>query len=193
MNSIIAKSKIRQKILKLLFANEEKSFYLSEIARIAGTSAGNAQRDLEKLVKEGIAKSDKKANLRYYSLDKKNPAFADIENIVRKTIGIEAELAEIFRKLKGVDFVFIFGSYVKEGLKNESDIDIVIIGKPDEDELNRKISQLEKTIGREINYHLYSTESEFIKKIKKESFLKNVVRRYKLLVGDKNELKKLLQ
>ncbi|MCX6766692.1 MAG: archaellum operon transcriptional activator EarA family protein [Candidatus Moranbacteria bacterium] len=192
MNSIIAKSKIRQKILKFLFANEEKSFYLSEIAKIAGTSAGNAQREMNRLQKEGVVKSEKRGNLRYFELDKENSAFSDIENIVKKTIGVEAELAEIFGKLKRVDFAFIFGSYAKDELRSGSDIDVVVIGDPDEEELNRKISLAEKSIGREINYHLYSFP-EFKKKIKRDSFLKNIVRKYILLSGDKNELKKLLR
>ena len=192
MNSIIAKSKTRQKILKLLFANEEKSFYLSEIARIAGTSAGNAQREMNRLRKEGVVKSEKRGNLRYFELDKKNPAFSDIENIVKKTIGVGAELSEIFGKLKRVDFAFIFGSYAKDELRSGSDIDVVVIGDPDEEELNKKISLAEKSIGREINYHLYAF-SEFKKKIKGDSFLKNIVRKYILLSGNKNELKKLLR
>lgn len=192
MNSIIAKSKIRQKILKLLFANEDKSFYLSEIARIAGTSAGNAQREMNRLYREGVVKSEKIGNLRYFELDKKNPAFSDIENIVKKTIGVEAELSEIFGKLKRVNFAFIFGSYAKDELGSGSDIDVVVVGGPDEEELNKKISLAEKSIGREINYHLYSF-SEFKKKIKKDSFLKNIVRKYILLSGDKNELKKILR
>lgn len=192
MNSIIGRSKIRQKILKLLFANESKSFYLSEIAKIIGTSAGNAQRGLEKLAKEGIVKSEKKANLHYYILDRKNPIFKDIESIVRKTVGIETELAEILGKMKGVEFAFIFGSYAKgEDFRSDSDVDIVIIGNPDETELNRKIGLLEKSIGREINYHLYSDAREFIKKVKNESFLANVVRQYIFLAGDIDEFKKL--
>jgi len=194
MLSIIGKSKIRQKILKLLFANESKSFYLSEIARIAETSAGNAQRELNKLAKDGVVKSEKRANLRYYCLDKKSPTHRDIENIVEKTIGIETELGKIFRETDKVKFAFIFGSYVKgEKFKSDSDIDIIIIGDPDEDDLNRKINRAEKSIGREINYHTYSAIQEFRKKIKKDSFLKNVVRRCQLLVGDKNEFRKILQ
>jgi predicted nucleotidyltransferase len=194
MNSIIGKSKIRQKILMLLFANESRNFYLSEIARIAGTSAGNTQRELEKLVREGIVSSENKAGLHYYVLDKKNPVFKDVENIVRKTIGIETELAGIFSTMKGIQFAFIFGSYVKgESFKNDSDVDIIVIGNPNENELNRKITCVEKSIGREINYHLYTALSEFKRKIKKESFLANVIKKYKLIVGNKNEFKKIFR
>lgn len=194
MTLFIGKSKTRQKILKLLFANESRSFYLSEIARIIEASTGNTQRELNKLEKEDIVKSEKKGNLRYYELDKKNPAFADIENIIRKTIGIETELKRILGSTVGVKFAFIFGSYVKgEEFKSDSDVDIIIIGNPDDNELNRKISRLERSIGREVNYHLFSSLLEFKGKIEKESFLANVVKRYDLLVGDKNEFRKILQ
>lgn len=192
MDSIIAKSKIRQKILRLLFANGEKEFYLSEIARIAGTSAGNVQRELEKLKKEGVVTSKKKGNLRYYILDKKNPAFIDIENIIKKTIGIDAELSEVLGRMKGIDFAFIFGSYAKDKLKNESDIDLVVIGDPDEEDLVRKIKKIERSISREINYHLY-TISEFRKKLKKSSFLQNITKKNLFLAGDKNEFKKIFR
>lgn len=194
MSNIIGKSKTRQKILKLLFSNESKNFYLSEIAKIVSTSAGNAQRELERLAKDGIVKSEKKANLRYYSLDRKNPIFYDLENIVKKTIGIEAELKTIFISLKGVKFAFIFGSYLKEEeFKNDSDVDVAIIGTPDENKLSKNIGQLERTIGREINYHIYSSEKEFRGKIKKQSFLTNVVRKYQILIGDKNEFQRILR
>jgi predicted nucleotidyltransferase len=178
----------------LLFANESKSFYLSEIAKIIGSSAGNTQRELERLVKDGIVKSEKKANLRYYGLDRKNPIFSDLENIVKKTIGIEAELKKILDSLMGVKFSFIFGSYLKgEEFKSDSDVDIIIIGTPDENKLSRNIGRLERAIGREINYHIYSSAEEFRKKIKNQSFLKNVVKKYQILTGDKNEFKRILR
>lgn len=167
---------------------------MSEIAKIVGTSAGNAQRELEGLAKDGIVKSEKKANLRYYSLDRKNPIFSDLENIVKKTIGIEAELKKIFSSLKGVKFSFIFGSYLKgEEFKSDSDVDVVIIGIPNENKLSQNIGRLERTIGREINYHIYSSVEEFREKIKKQSFLTNVVRKYQILVGDKNEFQRILR
>jgi predicted nucleotidyltransferase len=192
VNTILGKSKTKQKILRLLFANEEKSFYLSEIAKIVGVSAGNAQRELNRLKRDGVVASQKKGNLRYYSLDKNNPAFPDIENIVKKTIGIELELSEIFSGLKGVKFAFVFGSYAKNELKSGSDIDIVVIGNLDENELSKKTNSAENEIGREINYHIYSLP-EFKKRLREESFLKNVVKKYKILSGNKNEFRKILQ
>ncbi|MBU1921782.1 winged helix-turn-helix domain-containing protein, partial [Patescibacteria group bacterium] len=63
-------SKTRVAILALFFANEAKSFYVQEIIKLSKTDASNAHRELGKLEKLGILFSHKKANQRYYSLNK---------------------------------------------------------------------------------------------------------------------------
>ena len=192
MIDIIGKSKIKQNILKLLFSNQEKEFYLSEIARIAGASRGNAQKELKKLEKVGIIKSEKRNNLRYYFLNKQNSLFAEWEGIVKKTIGIENELKNIIQEISRIEHAFIFGSYARGDFKSESDIDLFIIGNPEENELIRQITKLEKEINREINYHIYS-EKEFKKKIKINSFLQNVVKKYIMLTDNEKEFRKMLR
>lgn len=192
MADVIIKSKIKQNILKLLFySNESKEFYLSEIAKIVKTSRGTAQRELEDLKKVGIVGSEKKANLRYYFLNKQDPLFEEWQGIVKKTIGIEKEFEEIIKKIGGIKFAFIFGSYIKGDFKSDSDIDLFIIGNPNEDKLIEYINKLEKKIDREINYHIYGA-SEFRNKIREDSFLKNITKNYILLTSNQDEFKRLL-
>lgn len=190
MIDIIGKSKIKQSILKLLFSNQEKEFYLSELARIIETSRGNAQRELKKLEAAGIIKSEKRNNLKYYFLNKQNSLFAEWEGIVKKTVGIENELKNIIQKIDRIKYAFIFGSYAKGDFKSNSDIDLFIIGNPLEDELIKKINKLEKEINREINYHIYS-EKEFKKKVKISSFLQNVIKKYTMLTPNEKEFRKI--
>ncbi|MFA6047369.1 MAG: nucleotidyltransferase domain-containing protein [Parcubacteria group bacterium] len=192
MLNLFFKSKTRQGIAKLLFSNEDKKFYLSEIARIVAASPGTAQRELEKMLKTGIIKSEMVASRRYYFANKQDPIFFDVQNIVRKTIGIEAGLESVVKKISNIEFAFIFGSYAKGDFGGNSDVDLFIIGNPDEDELIAKISKIEKEIDREINYHIWGV-AEFLKKIKKDSFLQNVTKKYILLTKNKNEFRKLLQ
>lgn len=192
MLDIISKSKIKQKILRLFFSRPDKEYYLTEIARKIGASPGNSQRELEKMLKAGILNSSKKGNLRMYSLNKTNPLYRQLKQIVNKTIGIEEEMKKIIKKIKGINFAFIFGSYVNGDFSANSDIDLFIIGKIDENQFSREIRTMEKEIDREINYHLYS-EKDFNKKFKKNSFLKNIVKKYILLTDNKNEFEKLFE
>lgn len=186
MLNLIIKSKIRQGILKLFFSNKNKEFYLSEIAKIMNVSRGTTQREAEKLEKIGILKSEKKNNLRYFILNRQDPLFEEWESIIRKTIGIETELEKVLQKIGRIRFAFIFGSYAKGDFKSDSDIDLFIVGNPDEDIVISKIKKIEKEINREINYHIYS-EKEFQKRIKTDSFLQNITKKYILLTKNKNE------
>jgi predicted nucleotidyltransferase/predicted transcriptional regulator with HTH domain len=192
MLNIITKSKVRQGILKLLFSNENQEYYLSEVAKKIKTSVGTTQRELNKLINSEIIITEKKANIRYYRLNKKNPLYPELNKIVLKTIGLEAELSRLIKPVKKIKFAFIFGSYVNEGFKSGSDIDLFIIGSPDENTLLKKVRQLEKSIERDINYHI-SALTEFRTKLKKNSFVKNIINNYILLTGDHEEFKRILK
>lgn len=186
------KSKTRQNILKLFFANEEKSFYLSEIAKIIKVSVGTCQRELNRLILSDILKTEKRANLNFYFLNKQNPLLKEIRNIFAKTLGIEMELKKIIGSVKGVKYALIFGSYVKGNFRADSDIDLLIIGQVDENDLIKKLKPLEKSIQREINYHIYS-EDDFKQKLKQKSFLQNILHNYLILTDNDYEFRRLFK
>ena len=77
---------------------------------------------------------------------------------------------------------FIYGSFAKNKENSASDIDILIVGSPDEDKLMQKIEYLEKQLQREINYNIYP-EKEFKNKIiRKDSFILNILKRPKIVL-----------
>jgi predicted nucleotidyltransferase len=132
----------------------------------------------------------KRGNLSLYKL---NPAFSllgEIEGIVRKTLGIEVMLGEELRKLKGISFAFIFGSYAKGRLKSDSDIDLYVVGLPDEDDVYRAVCSVEDTVGREINYQIAS-QDEFARKTRTDSFMKDVIAEVVMVVGSDDDIRKL--
>lgn len=193
MLDILTKSKIRQKIILLFIYNPEKSYYINEIARLVKTSSGTAQRELNKLVKEGfLIKKDKSKKQVYYSLNKANPLLSEIKIIVDKTIGIEHLLQEELKKEKNIAFAFLFGSYVKDDFNFDSDIDLFVIGDIEDKELYDKIRKVEDKINRQIDYHL-STIKEFKKNLTKNFFYKDIVKKCDLIIGDENEFRRITQ
>ena len=185
----LTKSKTREKIIRLFFSDTEKEYYLRELERILNIPVGNIRRELLNLEKSGLFKRSKKGNLVYYSVNKSSPIFEEFKKIIFKTIGVEGLIKKALTKIKGVEIAFIFGSYAK-GLENSfSDVDLMIIGEPDENELLAKISEIEKKISREVNYHIFSSRG-WKKKIKEEnSFIKNITTQPKIfLIGNQNDL-----
>ena len=86
---------------------------------------------------------------------------------------------------KRIELAFIYGSVAKNQERLNSDIDLFIVGDINEKELHRIISNIERDIGREINYTLM-TKEEFIKRREGgEPFIKRIEREEKLILkGD---------
>ena len=185
----VFKSKARQAIFRLYFTNPEKSFYLRELERELGTPVSILRKELVSLEKEGLFSSSRQGNLLYYSLNKEYPLYNEIKSIVFKTVGIQGTLSKVLMGIEGIEAAFIYGSYAKSASNAKSDIDLFILGNPDEDILVKKIDSLEKSLNREINYSIY-TRTDFEKKKKeKDSFVEDVLKNKKLfLLGGKNDL-----
>ena len=186
----IFKSKARQAIFRLYFTNPEKSFYLRELERELSIPVSMLRKELISLEKEGLFLSSKQGNLLYYSLNRAYPLYNEIKTIVFKTVGIQGALYQALLNIKNINAAFIYGSYAKDSSNAKSDIDLFIIGTPDENILIEKINTLEKTLKREINYSIYSKSDFKKKKSQKDPFISDVIKNKKLfLVGDENELR----
>lgn len=185
----IFKSKVRKALFQLFFTNPEAEFYLRELERKLDIPVAMIRRELAKLEKSGIFISNRKGNLCYYALNTSYPLFEELKSIVFKTIGIQGILAETLQEIPAIDCAFIYGSYAKNEVHAGSDIDVFIIGVPDEDILIEKVTTLEKKFERDINYSLYSAEDFEKKKNAQDSFIKDVVSNPKIiLVGSLDDL-----
>lgn len=192
MLDLITKSKIRQKIILLFVYNPDKDYYLHEIARLVGSSAGTTQRELERLAENGLLIQEKRGNSKYFKLNTNSAIFNDFKNIVDKTIGLENILKTTLEKAKNIDFAFLFGSYVKGDFGPDSDIDLYIIGNIEEKELHRLIKSVEEKIYREINYHLCD-KKEFQEKMKESFFHQEILQNFIIIIGKENEFREFIK
>lgn len=178
----ITKSRLRQKLLVYFFTNSNSNSYVREIAAILAEDAGNISKELSRLEEAGIFISSTKGKQKHYSINKKNPLYKELKSIVFKTVGAEGALREAIGRTKGVIFSFIYGSFARNKESSASDLDLLIVGNPEEDKLMQRIESLEKRLQREINYNIY-TRREFKNRVKKkDSFIKNILERPKIIL-----------
>jgi len=181
----MTRSRLRQKIFSYFFTNPDTNLYLREIAAILKEDPGNLSKEFAKLEKEGIFISTTRGNQKYFSLNKKYPLYKELRSIIFKTIGVEGRLKEIMEYTEGILLSFIYGSFAQNKENTTSDIDLLIVGNPDEDKLMQKIEDLEKRLQREINYNIYP-EEEFKDKLrKKDSFILNILEGPKIILKDR--------
>jgi len=185
----ITKSKIRQDLLTLFFTNQSQKYYLRELQRLLGYSAGSIRRELLKFQKDNLFNTQKVGNLLYYSLNTKHPLFKELKSIISKTVGIEGGLRKALLSIEGIKIAFIYGSFASKREKATSDLDIMIIGNPNTSVLNEKVAKLERRLKREINISMYSREEYERKKLLKSGFTIDVINNPKImLLGKEDDL-----
>ena|SRR3989338_3839445 len=165
----------QQTLLVLFISSPAQEYHLHEIGRILGKKPGVFQNALNSLEKEGILKSRMRGNQRLVSLNKQYPLLKEVTKIIQKTVGIEALLREVVGREPGIQTAFIFGSYAKDKMRTDSDIDMILVGETKaEDTLLEAFEKIEKQIQREINSKFYSPQEYAKKKRQRDPFLEEV-------------------
>lgn len=183
----------RGAVLSILYGHVGESFYLRQLARDTEIALGPVQREIRQLVDAGLVARKIVGAQTLYSANKQSPVFAEIKNLVAKTVGMHDVLYEALDPLrKKINLAFVYGSVARSGEAERSDVDLMLVGKVDFSAVVSKLADAQRTLNREINPTVYSVK-EFRGKVR-GNFLKNVLAEKKLfIIGDENVLRELGQ
>jgi len=185
----VTKSRIRQDLLALFFTNPSQRYYLRELERTLGYSAGSIRRELLKFQKDNLFITHRVGSLLYYSLNTRHFLFKELKGIVSKTVGVEGTVRKALSSFKNIRLAFIYGSFASSREKMTSDIDLMIIGQPNTSLLNDKIAEMERKLRREIYPTIYSLQEYRAKKRAGSGFIEELLSAPKImLIGKEDEL-----
>jgi predicted nucleotidyltransferase len=191
VNTLLTKlfSSTRAELLSLFFNNPDSKFYLREIARHIGKDAAGIKRELDTLVKIGILGREKRGVQKFYYADKSSPIFTEMKGLIFKTTGVQGSVKAALSRLKGVRAAFIYGSYAKGAEKEDSNINLMVIGQVNITELNDMVMVLEEKLKREIDYLVFDEQEYRKRKDAKDPYIREIVKGKKIfLVGKEDEL-----
>ena len=107
-------TKTQQRVLGVLFRDPDRSFYASQLIRIAGTGSGAAQRELARLEEGGLIVGRRIGHQKHYQANASSPLFMELRNIVLKTVGLAEPLREALNPLStAIRVAFVYGSVAK--------------------------------------------------------------------------------
>jgi len=175
-------SKLRIKLLDVFLSLPDARFYIRELERKIKEEAKNVSRELKNLEALGLLISEKQGNLKYYSVNENFFLYPELKAIIFKTTGVQGLLKEALERLKGIETAFIYGTYATGKESESSDVDIMIIGKPDLTKLNEIISNLEEKLNREINYMSFDQEEFKERRKAGDAFINDVLSGEKIML-----------
>jgi predicted nucleotidyltransferase len=169
-------TKTQQRVLGALFGQPERSFYASELIRYAGTGSGAAQRELAKLEGSGLISARRIGHQKHYQANASSPLFADLRNIVLKTVGLVEPLRQALKPIESeIRAAFVYGSVAKGSDLATSDIDLMVVSDTlSYGDVFGALDKVSRMLGRTVNPTVYSS-AEFSKRTKTDNAFVNRV------------------
>lgn len=176
------RSKVRQRLLSYFFTNPRARNHVRDLAQRLELDPSNVSKELARLERETIVQSEVSGRQKYFQLNQKYPLYRELRGIITKTIGVAPLLTASLAKIGGLKEAFLYGSFARNQEDAASDIDLLVIGKPDEAELAEAMGKLERRIGREINYTVLTGAELELRRARKDAFLADVWHNKRILL-----------
>ncbi|MFO7624784.1 MAG: nucleotidyltransferase domain-containing protein [Anaerolineales bacterium] len=182
-------SHVRAKVIAAFFLSPGEKYNAWELAQKLKVNYSAVWKELARLERLGILISEPQGNSKEYQVNNECPIAPELRSIILKTEGAGLVIREKLLEMGRIHEAYIYGSYASGDADTRSDLDLMIIGDVDLDQLAPVITQLEKKLNRSINYVIYSEDEWNEKRTTKDSFWENVTNDPKIsLIGENHDL-----
>ncbi len=127
MIDAIIKSQTRRKLLIKFFINIANTGYLNQLAEEFSESTNSVRKELNNLTEANYLTRHNLKNKVIYKANAKHPLFSELQNIVKKHLGIEEMIETVLDRMGEIDQIFLLGDFAKGIDSNQ--IDLLITGK----------------------------------------------------------------
>jgi predicted nucleotidyltransferase len=133
--------------------NREES--LSGLSRRLGIPAASVHREVERALAAGIVRSHKVGNTRLVRADTTSPYYSTLRELLVRAFGVPARLRAALEGIAGAEEAYVFGSWAarwhgERGTRPVGDIDLLVLGDPNRDQLYVAVGEVSEVVGREI-------------------------------------------
>jgi DNA-binding transcriptional ArsR family regulator len=135
---------------------------ISDLARALGAPVATVHREVARLEDAGVLTSTRVGRARLVSANEDNPALRPLRELVMVTFGPRQVVAEEFAGIARADEVLIFGSwaarYAGDAGRPPGDVDVLVVGDADRDEVFDAAQRAAERLGREVNATVVSRQ-----------------------------------
>jgi DNA-binding transcriptional ArsR family regulator len=151
----ILRSQQQGEILALLLGDPDLELSLTEIAERTGAPHPSVYREVDRAEQAGLVTSRKVGNTRLVRANTASPYYPGLADVLTRAFGVPAVLAGALQPVKGISEAYIYGSWAarhegQQGQRPVGDIDVLILGAPDRDQLYEALASAETRLGRPV-------------------------------------------
>ena len=150
----LLRSDLQARILaRTLLGGGEES--VAELAAAIESDPGNTAREVIRLEKGDVLTSRRVGRTKLVQANTAAPFYRPLYDLVTVVLGPVSVLAERLAQVEGIVFADIFGSWAARYRGEEGrapvDIDLLVVGSPDRDDLHDAMVEASRRLNREVN------------------------------------------
>lgn len=157
MLETIVTSKTRIKLLLKFFLNSQTKSYLRHLEHEFGESTNGIRVELNRFEEAGLLQSEVIGHRKFFSANTSHPLFNDINNILRKFVGIDKIIERVTSQIGNLQAAYLTGDFAIG--RDSKIIDLVLIGyELDSNYINNLTIKAEEIINKKIRHLVLTSE-----------------------------------
>ncbi len=147
-------------LLALLYLHPDRDYSLAEAGALIGASPKVMHTEADRLVTAGLVRETRRGRARLLRAETGGPVSRALTDLLAVTYGPLPVLTDLLSEVAGVEQAYIYGSwaarYLGEPGPVPNDVDVLVIGTADADDLYDVARKAERRLEREVNVNLIS-------------------------------------
>lgn len=154
----IFRSRLQGELLALVLGDPARSWTIDELAERTGQPYQTIATEIRRLQDGGLIAVTMLGRTKVIAANESNPYVRPLAQLVLMAFGPPLVVGEEFASVGGIEQLFIYGSwaarYTGEPGPTPNDIDVLVIGRPDRDDIYAAAERAQRRLGREVNVTL---------------------------------------
>ena len=157
----IFRSQQQAELLALVLGDPAAEHRLTELAERTHIPYPSVHREVERAKAAGLMTSRLVGRTWLIRADVSSPYFEGLSDVLVKAFGVPWVLGQALTGVRGIDAVYVYGSWAarfsgENGDRPVGDIDLLVLGGPDRDEVYAAASESEGRLGRTVQVTIRS-------------------------------------
>lgn len=150
-------------MLALILGDPAAEHSLISLAERTGMPYPSVHREVQRAEAAGLLTSRLVGRTRLIRADPVSPYFDGLSDVLVKAFGVPWVLGQALTGVAGIDAAYVYGSWAArfsgvEGDRPVGDVDLLVLGAPDRDDVYAAAGSAERRLGRSVQVTIRSSE-----------------------------------
>ena len=151
----LLRSRAQGEVIAWIMLHPDREYSLVELAAATDLSPATVMREVDRLAEAGLVHEVRRGNQRLVRAETENAVYRPLADLMAVTFGPIPVLRELLSPVEGIREAAIYGSWAARHAEQPGpvpgDIDVLVIGNADLDELDDVATRASSRLHREVN------------------------------------------